>query len=113
MRGASAFAGDFALFFWRHRSEAAAFLALSSSHCSDLPWYSTARVELFEPHRYQRLCPRPRLPAFDKTLTLKVLIGSVRIRTFQALQWFATEGLVKVSIAFADELVRGNDYFVC
>jgi hypothetical protein len=38
VRGASAFAGDFALFFGRHRSEAAAFLALSSSHRSDLPF---------------------------------------------------------------------------
>jgi hypothetical protein len=53
------------------------------------------------------------LPAFDKILTLKVLGGSVRIRTFWVLQWFTTEGLVKVSIAVADELASGSDYFVC
>jgi hypothetical protein len=53
------------------------------------------------------------LPEFDKELTIKGLIVGVRIRTFQGLQWFATEGLVKVSIAVADELARGSDYFVC
>src|SRR5262245_28030951 len=45
VRGASALTGDLALFFWRHRSESAAFLAFSCIHRQTSPGWSTVRVE--------------------------------------------------------------------